>query len=470
LPANSNQQTQTTLATGFYRFDIQSGAAGCAVTDFVIEVTEPATGYTTAPSQIIPAGRAGITQIDVPNCAVNDDMLPATPACDIQNSAFAPPTSVPVRTDSTPDPNNQGTTYYLNIRMNTAGETAFNNHIPIDPDLGAAISISKISALLNVTRSQLVPYVITLSNTLAAPLQDLDVIDYYPAGFKYIQGSARINGVPTDPVMNGLQLTWADLAVNSGATSTIKMLLVVGSGVGEGEYINRANVINNLTGGAASGEASATVRVVPDPTFDCSDVIGKVFDDKNLDGYQDEGEPGLTDVRVATATGLLVTTDEHGRFHITCAAVPNQDRGSNFILKLDDRTLPSGYRLTTENPRVQRATRGKMLKYNFGAAIHRVVRLDMADGVFETDSDEVRPQWKSRLSLLLEKLREAPSVLRLSYLADIEDPDLVEDRLAAVKDEISERWSDLDCCYRLMIETEVLWRRGAPPDREVFKQ
>ena len=42
------------------------------------------------------------------------------------------------------------------------------------------------------------------------------------------------------------------------------------------------------------------MRIVPDPTFDCSDIIGKVFDDKNLNGYQDDGEPGIANVRVVT--------------------------------------------------------------------------------------------------------------------------------------------------------------------------
>ena len=81
-------------------------------------------------------------------------------------------------------------------------------------------------------------------------------------------------------------------------------------------------------------------------------MIGKVFDDRNLNGRQDTGEKGLAGVRVVTVRGLIATTDEHGRFHITCAAVPDEDRGSNVILKLDERSLPTGYRLTTENPRV----------------------------------------------------------------------------------------------------------------------
>jgi hypothetical protein len=138
-------------------------------------------------------------------------------------------------------------------------------------------------------------------------------------------------------------------------------------------------------------------------------------------------------------------------------------------MKLDDRTLPSGYRITTENPRVQRATRGKMMKFNFGAAIHRVVRLDLADGVFEKDTNDLRPQWHSRIDLLMTELQKDPSVLRLAYLGENEAESEVDDRLAAVEELIAERWKALDCCYRLTIETEVFWRKGNPSNRMGFK-
>ena len=204
------------------------------------------------------------------------------------------------------------------------------------------------------------------------------------------------------------------------------------------------------------------MRVIPDPDFDCSDVIGKVFDDANLNGVQDDGETGLTGVRVATVQGLVATTDSHGRFHITCAAVPDQDRGSNFILKLDERSLPSGYRLTTENPRVQRATRGKMLRYRFGATIHRVVRMDIADGVFEPDTLELRLQWAGKIDQLIAELEKAPSLLRLTYLGDLESKGLVKRRLKALKKMISKQWKKSDGAYPLTIETEIFWRRGKP--------
>lgn len=101
------------------------------------------------------------------------------------------------------------------------------------------------------------------------------------------------------------------------------------------------------------------------PAFVCSDVIGKVFDDLNADSRQDQGEAGVPGVRLATVNGELITTDKAGRYHVPCAALP-KDIGSNFLLKLDVRSLPTGYRVTTENPRVVRLSAGLMSRLNFG--------------------------------------------------------------------------------------------------------
>jgi len=276
--------------------------------------------------------------------------------------------------------------------------------------------------------------------------------------------------VPTAPTVSGRELVWSGVNIPVTGHRTLHLLLAVGGGVSEGEYTNRARVIDGLTGAPLSGEATATVRVLPDPTFDCTDVLGKVFDDANRNGVQDPGEKGLQGVRMVTARGLSVTTDAYGRFHITCAITPQEDRGSNFVLKLDDRTLPSGYRMSTRQTQVQRATRGKALRMNFAASIHRVVALDMADEVFEPGSTEMRPQWKPRIARLLEELKKSPAVLRLSYVADVEDSRLVDRRLAAVEKEIAAAWKALDCCYELTIEREVFWRRGAPPDRSAVRK
>jgi len=194
-------------------------------------------------------------------------------------------------------------------------------------------------------------------------------------------------------------------------------------------------------------------------------VTGKVFNDANRNGRQDGSEIGLPGVRVVTTGGLWATTDQYGRYHITCAITPNEDRGSNFALKLDDRTLPSGFRLSTDQVQIQRATRGKMLQLNFGASIHRVVGIDLSDAVFVPGTTEIREQWRPRIDLLLEQLRKEPAILRLSYVADIEDAALVERRVEAVKRQLTKSWQATKSSYVLTIEHEVFWRRGAPPKR-----
>ena len=93
-----------------------------------------------------------------------------------------------------------------------------------------------------------------------------------------------------------------------------------------------------------------------------------------------------------------------------------------------------------------------------------VVGLDLADAVFEPGQTEMRDLWKSRIDLLLNELQNGPAILRLSYVADIEDEQLVNRRLKAVQREITDAWKALNCCYELIIEPEVFWRLGGPAD------
>lgn len=457
--ADPAHQDQVTLASGFYKFELLPGCLP-AETEFVIQVTPPGTGYEPGPSRMIPPiTHAGTASYSVTSCTADAVAAPAG-YCEAQ----ANPT---VTNAAIADMN-----HYLHVALAQPvpnRSQLFNNHIPIDVKLDEVVTISKASSLVNVTRGQLVPYTITMTNSLPATLENLEIVDIFPPGFKYVEGSARVNGVAMEPVKTNRTLTWSGMSLPTQGKQEIKLLFIVSSGVGEGEYVNRARAVHTILGEPASGEAQATVRVVPDPTFDCTDIIGKVFDDANYNGYQDPGEKGLPGVRVATARGLLVTTDEHGRFHISCAVVPDEARGSNFILKVDDRSLPTGYRLTTENPNVQRVTRGKMAKFNFGAAIHKVVRMDVANGVFEPGTTEIRLQWKPRMALLLGELRKAPSTLRLAYMAEIEDESLVEARLRALKQQITETWAKENGAYELNVETEVFWRTGAPPKRSALK-
>ncbi len=460
------QQGQITLADGYYKFDINFSDPSCPTGgDYLIGVAVPSgTNYVAGYSQIIPpASSAATAAFSVPACLSSAaDAVPATAKfCEVQASEFAPGTSVP--------PRSAGTTYHVHMMLDGSqmpgSSQIFNNHIPIDPQLTGAVTISKSTPLLNVTRAQLVPYVITVKNAAGTMLTDLNIVDRLPAGFSYVKGSALIDGVPAEPSVAGGTLSWSGLTLSGKQTSTVKLLVTVGGGVSEGEFVNRAQVLNAVTGNAMSGEATASVRLMADLTFDCTDVTGKVFNDANRNGIQDDGEKGLPGVRVVTARGLAAITDQFGRYHMTCATTPNESRGSNFVLKLDDRTLPSGFRMSTDKMKIQRATRGKTLQVNFAASIHRVISIDLMDEAFDSNSTEIRVQWKPRLDLLLEELQKAPAVLRLSYVADTEDEALVKRRVEAIKRQLTESWDAQKYGYVLTIEPEVFWRRGAPAKR-----
>jgi uncharacterized repeat protein (TIGR01451 family) len=440
-----------TGADGLYQF-LLTGGGGCPGSGtYTIAVTGPGS-YLPTPSALVPPCAGALTVGAVPDPAEVRDIDPVAGANYLSGTAgVCPATSAGLA------PANQASAQYYFDLVITLGVSAdvVNNHIPLDPILEGAIVVTKTTPKRDVVRGELVPYTLTFTNTQAATLSNIDLRDRVPPGFKYRTGTARVDGVTTEPTVSGRELTWANQSIAAGETRTIQMLLVVGAGVGEGEYSNQAWAENNLAATRVSNIAIATVRVTPDPTFDCSDLIGKVFDDRNANGYQDEGEPGIPNVRVATVRGLLVTTDDHGRFHVACADVPHEARGSNFIMKLDERSLPTGYRVTTENPRVVRLTRGKLTKLNFGAAIHRVVRLDLLGEAFEPDSERLKADWLVGIERLVDTLKPQPSVLRIAYTRQEGEPEeLVRSRLEWVIEQVRSRWKDEDDRYPLEIESE----------------
>ena len=236
----------------------------------------------------------------------------------------------------------------------------------------APLNVMKSTQVSNVNIGDIVPYTITVTNTEGVSRLDLDIVDLAPPGFRLIEETSILDGARVEPETTGREIVLEGIDFAANQTRVWTMHLVIGAGVGDGIHTNQA-FIRDSSGAEISERAEAVVKMTIDPLFDCSEVIGKVYDDMNRNGYQDQGEPGIAGVRLATVKGLIITSDEHGRYHIACADVPNANIGSNFILKVDERSLPTGYRMTTENPRVERLTRGKISKINFGASIQRAV-------------------------------------------------------------------------------------------------
>ncbi|WEX10576.1 hypothetical protein [Chelativorans sp. AA-79] len=342
--------------------------------------------------------------------------------------------------------------------------TAVTGGMPVESNedvavlaLPAAVSdltVTKIANLRFIRRGEQAPFTIRVTNSGPSQATGITVIDTMPAGFRYVEGSATVGGAEVTPEIAGRQIRFADVAVPGNGEIEIRLRLLALSTAGPGEHVNLAHA-QDSSGNKLTATARAVVEIIVEPVFDCGDIIGKVFDDINRNGYQDPGEPGLPGVRVATVKGWLITTDEHGRFHVACADLPEARIGSNFIMKLDPRTLPTGYRLTTENPRVVRLTAGKMTELNFGASIGRVVRLDLAAEAFVPGEAELSAEWAAGIDQLIEVLSAEQSVLRLSYVDAAGDETLAEARVKRMKELIADRWRRRGRAYPLDIETRV---------------
>lgn len=192
--------------------------------------------------------------------------------------------------------------------------------------------------------------------------------------------------------------------------------------------------------------------------FDCGEVIGKVFNDANRNGRQDIGEPGLPGVNVITVSGVQITTDMHGRFSASCVDVPEVNASSNFAMKLDTRTLPSGYYLIDESPRIARVSQGKVTKIDFAAVLGPVVRLDLNDGAFEVDGSALKAKWLKSINKLIAVLMVEPSTLRMTYYVSGQKQELARERVATLQRIIEERWMKYEQHYKLPIEVRIVYK------------
>ncbi|WP_102047689.1 isopeptide-forming domain-containing fimbrial protein [Pseudoxanthomonas wuyuanensis] len=154
-------------------------------------------------------------------------------------------------------------------------------------------------------------------------------------------------------------------------------------------------------------------------------------------GIDERGVPG---VRVASVDGLLIETDQYGRYHL--ADVPGGERGyRNFILKVDPSTLPPGTPFTTDNPLVRRITPGIPVRFDFGVKLPVVeipgsteqVELMLGEVIFAPDSAEVRDEYLPAIAKMAEQVN-AYGGGEVVISADGDRQALAFDRASAVRE------------------------------------
>jgi uncharacterized repeat protein (TIGR01451 family) len=188
-----------------------------------------------------------------------------------------------------------------------------------------------------VTGSRLI-FAVTFTNSSLSTLTNATLVDTLPPGIAYGPGTARVDGVPSEPQVSGRVLTWQFGTVPTGATHTIVYAAVVlPQAQINTTQVNVAALTALAQGAPLSAAAQATVAILGGGAFSFTiPVTGRVFVDLTGSGRFAPGDKGVAGVRLYLEDGQYAVTDPDGRYSFPSA------RPGMHVIRLDTTTLPSG--------------------------------------------------------------------------------------------------------------------------------
>ncbi len=246
---------------------------------------------------------------------------------------------------------------------------------------GNILSLTKTVNKNNTMVGEIITYTVEVKNNTSQAVEQVNIDNTIPDNFKYLDNTL-LNGTPTSSLINNKTLS-LDLGTlpalidtnNNGEAdpgetgyTRIDYQLIVGSGATPGNYTSSAIAQDSCSTCSVSNQATADVSVTTDPLFDLGTIIGKVFDDKNSNHWQDPDEPGIADAMVVLDEGTYAITDSHGRYHF-----PSVTPGER-LLKINIASLPVGTTLSFNETQVISVSPGLLAKANFGATQNLIVK------------------------------------------------------------------------------------------------
>lgn len=311
-------------------------------------------------------------------------------------------------------------------------------------DVSAELNPEKLSITASKNRvkvGDVVTIYVQFNNTAGVPITNAQLVASIPRGLEVLSQSVRVNGRAASSAESENETMVISVgAVNGNEDMSASFQVLITSGVALGKQYEIGIIIRTVTGIRLSERGSTLLAVKGDPVFDEGAVIGKVFDDQNQNGIQDKGEKGVPGVRLATEEGIVIITDEHGKYHI-----PGLAPGRH-VIKIDGHSLPQGSKFISEESYLIKITSGIMNKANFAVllppnAIPEQFREELKV-VITQGVDSSRPVLHVRmqpdiLKAGLGKLEKEPSFhFKINY------PDFVKNWKVEIRDEMGrEVWT-----------------------------
>jgi uncharacterized repeat protein (TIGR01451 family) len=192
--------------------------------------------------------------------------------------------------------------------------------------VGAAqpIQITKTGDRAAAEPGDTVIYRLLVRNLNNVAATNVSITDILPTGFVFVGKSARaeLNGQPViiNTSANGSNITFsiAETIPPEGSVNVAYAVKLSPDAIrGSGENI--ASVVARRPDNNAElrdGPSRFRVKVRSGILSDCGTLIGRVFEDKNFDGEQQTGEPGIANAVVILDDGNRITTDVNGLFSV----------------------------------------------------------------------------------------------------------------------------------------------------------
>ena len=222
-----------------------------------------------------------------------------------------------------------------------------------------------------------------VTNGTGVPLTALSVADELPAGFTFVNGSARLADEPVAPQIAGARAVYFVDTIDAGSTLTLSYAARVGPGALGTLARNR---VQATAGGAFSNVATADVQVEDAAFSQEGIVVGKIFVDCNQNRFQDPGDVGIHGVRVFLEDGTWVISDSEGKYSFVGL------RPATHVLRLDPITLPEAAEMTTLSNRNAGVADSQFVDLKRG----ELKRADFAEG---SCNEDLLEQVKLRRSL-----------------------------------------------------------------------
>jgi uncharacterized repeat protein (TIGR01451 family) len=244
----------------------------------------------------------------------------------------------------------------------------------------AGLELTKTGDRAAAEPGDTVLYRLLIKNTGTATINNLVVQDTLPLGLRLVPSSVQgflVTGTTTTPVsLSPATVSNRDITFRfPGSFASQQLLTLVYAAVVTPDALrgtgrNLAVAIGRTPGREIrSNPSSHLLRIRSGILSDCGTLIGRVFADKNFDGEQQPGEPGIPNAVVFMDDGNRITTDTNGLFSLA-NVISGYRTGVLDLSSVPGYDLaPNRYRLESNSrSRLVRLEPGGLARMNFAVA------------------------------------------------------------------------------------------------------